>query len=166
MTIKKELAALSVGALLILNGCDKNSNSESVSPPAKESESTATKLKAAASGAASELKATAQQATADARATAGRIQAQVTQTASNSIAAAGPAIAAFKDETEQLIEKARLMVKDQRWEDAVKNLKELSRLNLSPEQKQAVEDLKRQVQSLSNQAVTNASSAINQLFRK
>ena len=147
------LAALSAG----LAGCEKQQSP----PPATEgSNKTAgtvgDTLKDAANTAATEVKKVAEEVKATAEKTVTDATRQVESlTASASSKAQG------------YIDKARALVNEKKYQDALASLKELGNVSLSPEQQKVVDDLKKAIQNaLGTSAATNGATTIQGLLNK
>jgi hypothetical protein len=166
------LLSCSAAVVLGLTACDSQNSSTSEAQASAESAATAPAntteaLKARAENAASEVKETAQQAATEVKAAAEKTATEVKQTAQNLAANATSNLDKLRAEAQNLIEKAQSLVKDKRFEDATGIVQKLSNMSLSPEQQKSLEDLKSQLKALmSNQVVTNAASAINNLLKK
>jgi hypothetical protein len=142
---------------LVAAGCNK---SEPVAPP---SESTTNSF----SSATSDLKQKVEQVGTAIENTAEKISTDAKQSAQNMTATARAKLDIIKVEANRLIDKTKSSIDGKKYEEALNYLKELSNLSLTPEQQQTVDELKTQIQKLaSSQVVTNAASAIGNLFKK
>ncbi|MBE0542034.1 MAG: hypothetical protein IH623_11650 [Verrucomicrobia bacterium] len=132
-------------ALVLAAGCSKQDSSGST--PASETEK-------AAGSMAEQLKDTA----ATAKASAEKAAAEVTQQ--------GQTVAAEATGTAQtLIDKARTLVTEKKYQDALTVLGQLSDLKLTDDQKKLVESLKTQIQkAMAGQATTDGASAVGNLL--
>ncbi|HEY5914665.1 MAG TPA: hypothetical protein VJA21_29090 [Verrucomicrobiae bacterium] len=142
MKAKLLTIAMAVSALIVVAvGCKKQEES---TPPA-ETQKAADGVKSEAAKAAESLKTTAKEVTdqATAQVDAGQQQAQ------------------------GLIDQAKNLVSQNKYQDAVAKLKELASTKLTPDQQKLVDDLKAKIQAaLANTAVsgTNAASALGNML--
>ncbi len=133
-------AALALGA-----GCSKQETSPTANPV--ETEKTAESL-------AGQLKDTAEAAKASAEKAAGEVAKQ-----------AETAAAAASGTAQTLIDKARGLVTEKKYQDALTVLGQLSDLKMTDDQKKLVESLKTQIQkALAGQAATDGASAVGNLL--
>jgi hypothetical protein len=78
-----------------------------------------------------------------------------------------PAAAAATSEAQGLIDKAKSLVAENKYTEAMNVLKELSALKLTPDQQQIVDDLKAQVEkALQAQATSEATKSVGGLLGK
>lgn len=132
-------------ALALVAGCSK----QETAPPANpvETEKTAESL-------AGQLKDTAEAAKATAEKAAGEAAKQ-----------AETAAAAASGTAQTLIDKARVLVSEKKYQDALTVLGQMSDLKLTDDQKKLVESLKTQIQkALAGQAATDGASAVGNLL--
>ncbi|MCW5553105.1 MAG: hypothetical protein KIS67_13210 [Verrucomicrobiae bacterium] len=140
------IAILAVtAALTLVAGCSKQDSSSPANPV--ETEKTAGSL-------ADQLQDTAEAAKASAEKAAGEVAKQAETAAT---AASGTA--------QTLIDKARGLVAEKKYQDALTVLGQLSDLKLTDDQKKLVESLKTQIQkALAGQAATDGASAVGNLL--
>jgi hypothetical protein len=132
--------------LLALGGCEKKETSGTLT----ESPST-NSLSATAAG----LKDTAQQAVAEVR-----------TTAENATAEAGRQVGAVTDQAQKLIDQAKSLIAERKYNEAWESLTRVSGLQLTADQKRVVEDLKAELQKLmANPGVSNAVNAARNLLK-
>jgi len=165
MKTERIVATLALTSLIaIVAGCgQKDQTASTEATTESKTESTLSSVSAAAS----EAKETAKQAATEVKQTAEKVAADVKQTAQETTAAAGNKIATLKAEAQNLIDKTKTLINDQKYQDALNSLKQLSNLSLTPEQQKTVNDLKAQLEKImSSQVVTNAASALNGLLKK
>jgi hypothetical protein len=132
---------------LIIAGCSKNEST----PASDSGKSPADSMKSAADsvGKAVEEKAAA----------AGQA---VKDTAANATQAAKDAAKDAGLNAQTLIDKAKALIKDKKYEDALSSLKQLSALKLNADQQQILDDLKKQItDAMAKAKTTDAGAAVN-----
>jgi hypothetical protein len=162
MNAKCSFIAVACTALLTLVcGCNKSDQSMA---PEKATPDSST---GAISSAVTDLKEQAREAAANVKATADAAVENTKQAAQNLASATNSKVESVKAEAQSLIDKTKAFISEKKYEDALASLKQLSNLSLTPEQQKAVDNLKAQLQKLiTSGAVTNAASAVGNLFNK
>ena len=148
-------------AALAFAGC---SNSENAGTTSQEVQ------KAAQSAADSAKKTTAQSAETLQR-TAEQVHADATKTASQLKDQTQTAIAAANEKVQGLIDTAKKLIADTKWQQALDTLQQVGSYKLSPEQQTLVDALKKQVQerlakAATQKAVGDASKSLDGLLKK
>jgi colicin import membrane protein len=170
------VAVLAIG----LAGCNKNESATTTAEDANKAAETArveaaktaeaAKAEAAKTSEAARAEAakTSEAARAEAAKTAEAAKAQDVKTADAANAeAAKVAKAADTSRTQGLIDKAKILVAENKFTDASSVLQELSGKSLSAEQTKLVDSLKEQIQkALTAKATDNAASAVGNLLNK
>jgi|GEM_PF-5383854 hypothetical protein len=162
-----------IATIFIVAGCDQNnqSNTSGSGETSKETgdriSAKVSDLKESAQKTATEVKESAQQAATEVKQAAEKVATDVRQTAEQTTASAKEKLSSIKTEAQNLIEKTTALINDQKYQDALNSLKQLSNLSLTPEQQATVNELKAKLEKLmSSQVVTNTASAINNLLKK
>jgi len=158
MKKQKTLPFLAIAALTAsLVGCDKKSDSSHTPATNTSSSAIGTSLKDAASAAATEVNKTA----AEVKAVAEKTATDLTQQAQSLTATA-------TSKAQEYIDKAKALVSERKYQDALSALKEIGNLSLSPEQQKAADDLKKAIQTAfgMSTATTNGGNAIPGLPNK
>ncbi|MGN6555504.1 MAG: hypothetical protein ACTHLW_17500 [Verrucomicrobiota bacterium] len=157
MKTERIICSLAVATVLAFaSGCEKKDQTaapESAASEAAPKESTV----------ASQISA----ATDNVKQTAENVTTEVKQATQNATAAATSKMEELKAGSQSLIDKAKALVNDKKYEDALASLKQLSNVKLTPEQQKTVDDLKAQIQKLmSSSIVTNTASALGNMFKQ
>jgi hypothetical protein len=156
-------------ALGLVAGCEKKS--ESPATTTKDAPKTASEVGAALQKTASDVSTEVKKVAGDVATEATKIAAAVKTTAEKTVneatkqaeATAGTATA----KAQEYIDKAKALVTDRKYQDALNSLQSLSGLTLSAEQQKLVDDLKKTIQTaLGTKAATDGASAAGDLLKK
>ena len=138
-------------AATVMIGCEKKQ--EQVKPAVEETK------KPAATTAAGEL----QKAAETVKTTTEKTVADATKQVESATVPPGGITA----KAQEYIDKAKTLVTDKKYQDALTALQQLSSTALSPDQQKAVDDLTKTIQAaLGNKAVTDAAAAAGNLLKK
>jgi hypothetical protein len=153
MKITHSILGLTAGAALLLtSGCGKEQ------PPSGETPQ-------APSPAASEAQPMAEAAKAAAEQVKTTATAAAEQTAKTVTSQAQTAVAAANTQIQGLIDKAKGLLAEQKYQDALNTLQQLTTFKLSDEQQKLVDGLKAQIQTAMAKATgTNAASALGNIL--
>jgi hypothetical protein len=126
----------------------------------KKSESTTSTPEAAPSPAAGALKDAANTAVTEVQKAAGEVKATAEKAVTDATATATA-------KAQEMIDKAKSLVGDKKYQDALTALQQLGGMTLSPEQQKLVDDLKKTIQTaLGNKAATDGAGAVQNLLNK
>jgi hypothetical protein len=183
MTMKYSILGLTAGAALLLaSGCSKpeqpSGETSKVTPPAasdmpKPPEAPTPAMEpapaAAVSQAASAAASEAQKAVESPKAAADHAQPTVAAATEQAVKAAvsqtNTVAAASSTQVQGLIDKAKGLVTDEKYQDALKVVQQLSSLKLTPEQQTLVDGLKSQIQTaLAKATGADAASALGNVL--
>jgi len=151
-------------ALLFAAGCGKTEQpggetGKATSPPAAEMPGT---VQSAATAAVPKTVEAAQAVGQQVQTAAVAATQQTISAATNQAAAA---VAESMSQVQMLIDKAKALVSDEKYKDALTVVQQLSSLKLTPEQRTLVDNLKAQIQTaLATAAGTNAASAVGNIL--
>src|SRR5215218_860977 len=134
MKLQRIIPTLALISLLAFaSGCDKKDPSTAANDSTNGTQSTM-------ANAAVSVKETAEAAATSVKETAVKVTTEVKQAAETTTTVVATKVDAMKAEAQTLIDKAKSLVTDKKYEDALNSLKELSNLSLSPEQQKTVDD--------------------------
>lgn len=157
MRLTHWLSGLAVCAgLVFITGCQK----QEATPIATQQTNAQTPLPAPTA----EVKSTAENVAVAAQSIAGQAATEAQEAVTNVAPETAQQPAGATTQIESLIARAKSLVADKKYEDALNTLRQLSDFKLSPEQQKSVDDLKAEVQKLmSSQGVSDAANAAGNL---
>lgn len=160
MKITVFVSVVAATAVLVV-GCKQKSETETqVQKTEAQTTTTSQDLKQAVTEQAAAVQKAATEASA-------QIATQAKEAAAAAQATGNQAVAAVQTQAQTLIDKAKSLVTDKKYQDALNTLQQLSNLKLTPEQEKVVTDLKTQIQKLlASQGMTNAAGALGNLLGK
>ena len=98
---------------------------------------------------------------------AGNAADAVKEAAGKAKEAGEKAVAAATDKAQELIDKAKSLVSEGKYQDALTSLNGLSSLSLSESQQKAVDSLKSQIQeAISKKTLTDGANAVGDMLKK
>jgi hypothetical protein len=155
------IASLVAATAVLVVGCKQKSETETqVQKTEAQTTTTSQDLKQAVTEQAAAVQKAATEASA-------QIATQAKEAAAAAQATGNQAVAAVQTQAQTLIDKAKSLVTDKKYQDALNTLQQLSNLKLTPEQEKVVTDLKTQIQKLlASQGMTNAAGALGNLLGK
>ena len=158
--------ALTLG---LVAGCEKKH--ESPAPTTKDAPKTASDVVTALQKTAGDVATEVKKVAGDVATEATKVAEAVKTTAEKAVTDAtkqteSPAISATA-KAQDYIDKAKVLVTDKKYQDALNSLQSLSGLTLSTEQQKLVDDLKQTIQTaLGSKAATDGANAVGNLLKK
>lgn len=145
MKSKNAILGVTVCAALILaSGCSKEEPAAGEMPETTAEPASGADAAKAITEAASQTVSQAQEAASQA---AGEAQNTAQTMATQAKAEATAAASAASGQAQALIDKAKALVTDQKYQDALTTLQQLASVQVTPEQQKLVDDLKAQIQT-------------------
>jgi hypothetical protein len=144
-----------VVALAFIAGCDQKSQ-EPQSPPPEPAKPAASDVSKAVEAAMPAVEATAAQVTTAAK-----------QATAEATATAKTTVADVTTKANALIEQAKTLMGESKYDDALNTLQQLANFKLTPEQDKLVAGLKEQIQkAMAAKATADGASAVGNLLKK